>query len=362
MGTRKDYVKTKFPGVYYKEDKKTKVKTYLARIKISGFETEQIVGHSNDSIRTNPTIAYQKRTDLVSKLKSGQSIKKGMSLDTLFDEYMLSVKVKLSEGTISVNNYNYDKYLKGNIGKKAISDIKTADIQRIINSMIDNGKSPQTAKNIKNLITPILSHAVKLGYSENNVARNITLPRFDNKRRFYLTEEKAKALYQEILNIPDTQYKLMFLFLLRGRRKGEVLSLEWGDINFEAKTYTIRDENSKIKENQSFMLDDNLVDHLKEFNTEHSKKGLIFKSKRTGNKMSDFPRKLWAKMQINLDINMRIHDFRHLLGFTLVNNNVPLEVISKTLGHKDIKTTQRYSNMKKEMAKEGSDAFLNLLK
>ncbi len=60
-----------------------------------------------------------------------------------------------------------------------------------------------------------------------------------------------------------------------------------------------------------------------------------------------------------LNIEMRIHDFRHLLGFTLVNNNVPLEVISKTLGYKSIKTTQRYSNMKEEMAKLGSDTFLN---
>jgi site-specific recombinase XerD len=59
---------------------------------------------------------------------------------------------------------------------------------------------------------------------------------------------------------------------------------------------------------------------------------------------------------------MRLHDFRHLLGFTLINNNIPLEIISKTLGHKSIKTTQRYSNMKEEMAKIGSDAFLKLLK
>jgi len=362
MGTRKNYIKTKFPGVYFKENKKTKVKTYLARIKINGFETEQIVGYSNDSIRTNPTIAYQKRTELVAKLKSGKSIKKGMTLDTLFEEYMLSAKAKLSDGSISVNNYNYNKYLKDKIGKRAISDIKTADIQRIINSMIDNGKSPQTAKNIKNLITPILGYAIKINYIENNVANNINLPRYDNKRRFYLPDNKAKALYKEILNIPDAQYRIMFLFLLRGRRKGEVLSLEWGDINFEAETYNIRDENSKIKENQSYMLDNELLQQLKLLKNAQNKKGLIFLSKRTGEKMSDFPRKLWAKIKINLDIDMRIHDFRHLLGFTLVNNNVPIEVISKTLGHKDIKTTQRYSNMKEEMAKEGSDAFLKLLK
>lgn len=77
--------------------------------------------------------------------------------------------------------------------------------------------------------------------------------------------------------------------------------------------------------------------------------------------MSDFPRWTWKAIKEKLNIDMRLHDFRHLLGFTLVNNNIPLEVISKTLGHKSIKTTQRYSNMKEEMAKMGSDAFLELL-
>ncbi len=78
--------------------------------------------------------------------------------------------------------------------------------------------------------------------------------------------------------------------------------------------------------------------------------------------MSDIPRRTWARIKSKLGIKMRIHDFRHLLGFSLINNDMPIEVISRALGHKSIKTTQRYSNMKEEMAKVGTDAFLELLK
>lgn len=35
-----------------------------------------MVGYSNDAIRTNPTIAYEKRTELINKIKNGESIKK----------------------------------------------------------------------------------------------------------------------------------------------------------------------------------------------------------------------------------------------------------------------------------------------
>lgn len=40
---RSDYIKTKFPGIYYIQDTKTKVKTYIARIKIANvIDTEQM--------------------------------------------------------------------------------------------------------------------------------------------------------------------------------------------------------------------------------------------------------------------------------------------------------------------------------
>ena len=62
----KELIKTKFPGIYYKQDSKTKVKTYIARIKINGLiNTEQIVGYSNDAVKTNPTIAFEKRVELI---------------------------------------------------------------------------------------------------------------------------------------------------------------------------------------------------------------------------------------------------------------------------------------------------------
>jgi len=63
----------------------------------------------------------------------------------------------------------------------------------------------------------------------------------------------------------------------------------------------------------------------------------------------------------NID-DMRIHDFRHLLGFTMVNNGVALEFIGKALGHKKPSTTQKYSNMKAQMAKETVDSYLEILK
>ena len=161
------------------------------------------------------------------------------------------------------------------------------------------------------------------------------------------------------MDIPNNQYRVMFMFLLRGRRSNEVRSLCWQDIDFENKIYFIRDYNNKIRKNQTCPLDDELIEHL---NLIRKENGLVFVSPRTGRKFSAIPERFWQYLQNELKIDMRIHDFRHLLGFTLVNNNVPLEYISKALGHSKITTTQRYSNQKEMMAKQALDVFWGIVK
>jgi len=89
----------------------------------------------------------------------------------------------------------------------------------------------------------------------------------------------------------------------------------------------------------------------------------VFTNPKTNTRFVDIPRRFWEHIKEQTGINdMRIHDFRHLLGFTMVNNGVALEFIGKALGHKKPSTTQKYSNMKAQMAKETVDTYLGILK
>ena len=176
-----------------------------------------------------------------------------------------------------------------------------------------------------------------------------------------MEQEKAKALYKAILEIPDNQYRAMFLLLLRGRRSGEVLSLEWQNINLEKQIYIITDQNSKIRKNLVFLLDNELVEALNCLIVKS--KGFVFISQKTGTRFKSFPRRFFERMKTDLGINnMTFHSFRHLLGMTLVNNGVALEYISKALGHSRIATTQMYSNQKETMAKVAVDNYLDLIR
>lgn len=362
MASRKDFKKTKFTGVYVKEDPKTKVKTYLARIKVMGVETEKIVGYSNDKYKTNPSLAFQKRVELINEVKAGRSISysDNLTLDKLVDNFKEDRKNTLTKKKIEVYSSFYLKQFPIKTRSKKIKDIRKEDFQKIINAMIEKGYKPSYIETIK-FLNPLFKKAVEDKTIDRNIMNDLDFPKYDKNRYFSLDQDKAKALYQEILNIPDKQYRAMFLFLLRGRRVNEVLTLEWQNIDLVNKKYTIVDSQSKIRKTLTFVLDEELLEALGHLNAK--KEGLVFVSPVTGKKFYSFPKRLWQKIKDNVGIqDMKLHDFRHLLGFTLVNNGVELEKISRALGHSKITTTQMYSNQKEKMASEAVDSYLKLMK
>lgn len=361
-----ELVKTKFAGIYYKEDSQSKIKTYIARINIRGLiNTEQIVGYSNDSIRTNPSLAYQKRIELIQKIKNGDSIRTedNQTLDKYFKEYLEAKKNNktLSPNRVKIYLYFYNKHLPQYLKAKKLKQVTREDFQKVVDTMIKKEYKVSYAELTKSCFSPFFNDSIEKNFAEKNIIHGLKFPKYDENRYFDLDEHKAKLLVKEIMNIEDKQYKVMFMFLLRGRRAGEVLSLDWSNINLENKTYTIMDSQSKIRKTLTFSLDDELIEHLKRLDVKEI--GIVFVSNRTSGRFVKFPRTLFNNMKARCGItDMKLHDFRHLLGFTLVNNNVALESIQRALGHSKITTTQKYSNQKEKMAKDAVDVFLGIVK
>lgn len=60
---------------------------------------------------------------------------------------------------------------------------------------------------------------------------------------------------------------------------------------------------------------------------------------------------------------LRLHDIRHMLATTLVQNKVPIADISVLLGHSSIAITEaRYANKSKDQASRALDAFNDIIK
>ncbi len=87
--------------------------------------------------------------------------------------------------------------------------------------------------------------------------------------------------------------------------------------------------------------------------------GFIFHAQKDpSKKMSkETVRNHWNKILEQVDIKIRMHDLRHLIGGTLVSSGKTLEQVASVLGHTSTSVTKRYSKVRKELAAESLDDF-----
>jgi integrase len=294
--------------------------------------------------------AFKEEVATISKAKTNKKIP---SLREAWDDYISERESngKLSAKNISNQKYIFNKHLSG-IEEYSINKIELSDLQCIINSILASGSAPRTAKNIKDYLRPFFK-AMKI---MPNPAIDIELPSFDNTVYFELSDEKAKALINAMKNYSEPLIKGIFSFLLDGRRLGEVLLLEWSSIDFENEVYTVQSFTTKNRKTAQYGLRDDTAIILQELVMESK---YIFHARSDKDKpiSPDTFRWHWKKILNELDIKMRIHDIRHLIGGVLVNSGATLEEIAAVLGHSSTNVTKRYSNVKKETASKAVNRF-----
>ena len=104
------------------------------------------------------------------------------------------------------------------------------------------------------LLKSILEFAVERNYIHNNPAQRVHLPRADRqpvkestKKQFYTRQELQTVLKAMKNDAPTEMFTFFWLIANTGLRRGEMIGLQWQDINFD--THTL-----KVQRTQSFGL------------------------------------------------------------------------------------------------------------
>jgi len=355
--------KTKYTGLYF-YNHESKGKVFVAQFTINGKRHRKIVGFSNDSCNTNLKMAFINKEALVLEYKNGhsQEVKKVYSFEKLYNEYIESIEHVQSEETVKIKKYYFNKHLKNKIAHISIHQLTSVELQKIINDLLKNGYAPQTTKNLNSIVHAILSYAKKMKYIDTNAADNVKLPKFDNTVEYTLTNDEAKRLFSTILNFNELVYRGIFSFLLHGHRKSEILNLTWDYIDLNNRVYEIPAKFNKAKRNKKHPITDILFSILVELD---DKKGYVFKSPVTGTKFNDI-RKAWLRIKKEAKINkpFRVHDIRHLIGNTTINElGLSSNIAAAILGHSTTKMVEeRYSDVRVDTISKGLDLIFEHLK
>lgn len=280
-----------------------------------------------------------------------------ITFDRLLDEYLESKKHKSSEKYIKEIRYFIEKWISPSIGQIEIKKITSAHLQKIINDILSAKKAVRTADTVIDYCRPMFEYAIDHDYVTKNPAKKLSVPKYDNKQYFEIEPDKAKNLILAIINHPDPEYRLMFSFLIIGRRLNEVLSMRWEWIHLESGYYEIPSAYNKARRNETYPLLPILLEAIELKGAQ--KEGLVFVPTRGAAKRSN-PRHEWGELLKTAGIEkMRIHDTRHLIGYAAANAGFSLHAIGKALGHSEQATTARYSNINLQTKSEVVETVLN---
>ena len=87
----------------------------------------------------------------------------------------------------------------------------------------------------------------------------------------------------------------------------------------------------------------------------------VIPGKKPGTPRSDLKRPWDAiRRRAGLD-NVRIHDVRHTFASFGASGGIGLTIVGRLLGHKDIKTTNRYSHLADDPLRRAADSVGNAL-
>lgn len=277
------------------------------------------------------------------------------------------------------------------IGYLRLDKITGRHIQQFINDLMLNGKNMLNGKPISrktvvhhlSFISDVFGYALKMDMISENPCRKVTVPKGEKKEKEIYTIEEVEQLLT-LLEQEPMKYRAFFtLAIYSGFRRGELLGLEWKDIDFENSIISVRrtsnysatrgiyTDTTKTKKSQrSLKFPPVVMNLLKEFQQEQNRE-----KERLGNKWVECDRLFtkWNGEPMNNQTpygwlkefceknNMRfcdVHSMRHFNASVLINSGVDAAAVSSALGHSCVGTTTNiYCHVFQEAQVRVSDAI-----
>lgn len=258
------------------------------------------------------------------------------------------------------------------LGSLLLCEIRTRHIQCFINELSEENVNcrtggalaPKTVRGYLSYVSSILKYAWRMEIIAENPCNRVMLPPLIQEERKILDIDQTIYFMGRLSEAP-VKYEVFFkLAIFTGLRRGELLGLDWHDIDFEKHIVTVRRNSQYTKRKGTYAdvpktragvrvlkLPEFLFDLLKRLRRDQ-----MLEAFRCGIKWSEDCRLFLGKngepLHPNCPYNWLkrfsekigipfygVHQFRHINASLLISSGADPRTVAYTLGHTQVSTT-----------------------
>ena len=283
----------------------------------------------------------------------------------------------------------YTNYIENHIipriGSVPLNKLTTIQIQRFYNNLQKTGRvqrknfpelrdkslSPRVVRGVHTLLHNCLEQAVAERLILANPAQGCKLPQLEKREMKILPQEKigmylAEAERRGLL-------AAFYLELTTGLRRGELLALQWTDLDVENRTLSITKQVNRINGElvvsppktrnsiRTLALPQQAVDLLVSEHKKHPTNPYLFPSPKTGTMYDpDAFRRTHDKILKAIGAeHIRFHDLRHTFATLSLKSGVDVKTLSGALGHYSAGfTLNTYTHATAQMKQDAADTIV----
>ena len=289
------------------------------------------------------------------------------TIGQLFDKYISNVKA-MTGTTLSETSYHKYELCRKRFMEMLEAKYHCKDmlLRELNPTVIEDyyiylttsvGHCNNTAvKTMKTMRTVIL-HGIKMGVLHNDPYLGVQF-HMDDVDRGYLTEEEIKAIMEKPFHLKRLELtRDLFIFsCFTGLAYIDVKALKPENIVNLNGVEWISSRRIKTGTKISVVLFEGAKLIIEKYKNHPRKKGHVFPIY-SNQKTNDYLKEIATACGIDKDITF--HMARHTFATLTLSKGVPIESVSRMLGHKNIKTTQIYAKITNKKIEEDMAKFFN---
>lgn len=281
--------------------------------------------------------------ELFKSIKPSLELPRELRLQEFAQKIIRIAEVNYKKGTVDLYRISLRRFIT-HVGNKPLRFVSPIDAENFKAHLLQS-----VSKVSANVYLRTLKSTFNLGFRLNLVRQNpfkeCKLLRVPQGEPVYIRKEEFARL---LLAIPDYRFRELVIFAaLTGMRRGEIVNLQWSDIDFDSKIIRIRNKDGFVVKGGRPRMIPISRDLYNMLQNNPRKSAFVFVDKHLRPYKGPSVTKKFKRAVRNCGLSEHIHfhSLRHSYASWLVQSATPLAEVQKLLGHTSIVTTQIYSHL-----------------